>query len=341
MENLIQLIRAREIMREMGQDTSGIDTTIDKLKNKVLVSPMAKIKELADAELNGFVDEVKILYSFKPEGQSTIEIFKAAAPKTNPNPNPGPGTKPNPIQTKLRVTFADGTIFADEKAADICTKAILKMGRDRCLKAVEALDLKLGPFPLICNQLPNNYDRTKKELGDGWWLLLDFKNEVKKQRIEQIANYLGEKVKVEVYLPNKDVPSTKSPVEKTEKTRHKGPQLGLKVTFPDGKVINRPHAVDTYCETIMQIGIDRVFETMIEHEVQLNGINIITDVRHPKYGQSQRGLAHGWWLSTYSNTLQKKDVLEKLSHYLGLGLTVEKYQKPANPASSAGLFEEN
>lgn len=337
MENLLHLIKAREIMVQLGQDTTGIDTTINKLKGKVLQSPLAKIKELADAELNGFVDEVKILYTFKPGLTSTIEIWKPEVPKpivkTNSTPTGGK-------QTKLKVTFADGTTFAEEKAADIFAKTIIKLGVDKCRNAVEALDIKLGPLPLICNQLPADYQRTKKDLGDGWWLLLDCKNEVKKEKIEQIAQYLGEKVKVEVYFPKPEKPSPKLPIENPDKPKRKGPQQGLKVTFPNGKIVKEANAVDTYCETIMRIGVDRVFEASMDHGITLNGVNIITDTKHHKYGDSQRALGHGWWLMTHSNTPQKKDVLEKLSHHLGLDLNIEMFEKVDKPNPNNGLFGE-
>lgn len=97
------------------------------------------------------------------------------------------------------------------------------------------------------------------------------------------------------------------------------PQTKLKVTLWDGRVIQRPKAKDTFIDTILAVGVDRVRPLGLKY----CKIPIISNTRDKKYGASQHEVQGGWLILTHSNTADKKKMLEKIAHSLALNISVE------------------
>ena len=93
----------------------------------------------------------------------------------------------------------------------------------------------------------------------------------------------------------------------------------LRVTFPDGKVIQDKKAKITFTETIRRIGFMKVRNIGIA----FCGVPIVSNTRDRKYGKAQVPVEGGFYVMTHSSTNDKKKQLDKISKELHLGLVVD------------------
>ena len=98
----------------------------------------------------------------------------------------------------------------------------------------------------------------------------------------------------------------------------------IRVTFPDGMIIEDSVVWKTLAETIKRLGVQRV------EKLKIPGIekrNILLLDTHPTadsiYRHSQKEIAPGYYLLTYNNTPQKAIYLEQISDELHANLKIE------------------
>lgn len=96
----------------------------------------------------------------------------------------------------------------------------------------------------------------------------------------------------------------------------KGPKKNLRITLPDGRVVQRPTAAAAFVDVIGRLGIDQVRAL----QLKVSGVPLVGATKHPKYGQTPLGK---WWICTHSNTPLKKELLEKVGSALKQPLKVE------------------
>ena len=94
------------------------------------------------------------------------------------------------------------------------------------------------------------------------------------------------------------------------------PRGSLVVTLPDGEKIDHNIAATTFAEVIEKLGIERV--RRLEH--RLNGIPLISTSYYPQRGQRR---VEQYYVTTFSNNIQKKRLLEEIATGLGERLEVE------------------
>ena len=93
----------------------------------------------------------------------------------------------------------------------------------------------------------------------------------------------------------------------------------LRVTFPDGTVIEDKKAKMTFTKTIQKIGLMRVRNLGIT----FCGVPIVSNTPDKKYGKTQVPVEGGLYVMTHSSTHDKKKMLDKISTRLGIKLKVE------------------
>lgn len=117
-------------------------------------------------------------------------------------------------------------------------------------------------------------------------------------------------------------------VEKTETdyrtrmsdtTRKNRKKTILRVTRPDGSIIEDSKATVTLAMTIQEIGVERVRSL----NLSLDGMNLILIGENTLYPSQQYYLGDGYYLNTHSSTDRKKYHLEKMFKALGLEWKVE------------------
>lgn len=100
--------------------------------------------------------------------------------------------------------------------------------------------------------------------------------------------------------------------------QERGPKAAakvLRVTFPDGKVICHSKAAETLADTIDCIGFERV-ESL---NWTVSGQPFVSRRPYPRNQQER----NGWYVTSHSGTIVKKQQIEKLSDLFGLNLVVE------------------
>ena len=106
------------------------------------------------------------------------------------------------------------------------------------------------------------------------------------------------------------VPPTQRPTRRTQKTR----QTRLVVTMPNGKVIERHNAKDTWIEVILELGPDRVLE-VDQGQIISTSPNFRSGRPEEQHGQ--------YYITKDYGTKDKKRLLEKIASRLGVRLEVE------------------
>ena len=93
----------------------------------------------------------------------------------------------------------------------------------------------------------------------------------------------------------------------------------LRVTRPDGSMIEDSKATETLAMTIQEIGVEKVRNL----NLSLDGMNLILIGENTLYPSQQYYLGDGYYLNTHSSTERKKYHLEKMFKELGIDWKVE------------------
>ncbi len=111
-------------------------------------------------------------------------------------------------------------------------------------------------------------------------------------------------------FPNKPQP-------KSMQKRAVAPPSRLRVSFPDGKVIEETFAADTFAKAIQAMGVNKVRHM----NLRMKGIPLIDSVkRDKKCGQRE---IQGQYICTWAMTSEKKELLDKIARQLRIRLKVE------------------
>jgi hypothetical protein len=116
------------------------------------------------------------------------------------------------------------------------------------------------------------------------------------------------------------VPKENKQTKKTDKTITSSPKAawtGLKVTMPNGNIINNRFAYETLIQVVELAGVNKV-EALKMKQV---GIDFISRTKDDFYNQHE--IKGGYFIVTHSSTLKKKQQIEEMSKRLGLNLKVE------------------
>ena len=112
-----------------------------------------------------------------------------------------------------------------------------------------------------------------------------------------------------------------SPTIPHEPTKHiENPTKGLRVTFPDGTVVWRKSAIDTFIETLKIIGLDRIPQVGIVHRVY----NLVGKKKRPLVpGRVWQHEIDGYYVYSVLNNPMKIADLKRISKYYKLGLKID------------------
>ena len=149
--------------------------------------------------------------------------------------------------------------------------------------------------------------------------LLEFR-----EKLEQLRDEWKSGIDVETRQRVKVDPSYTIP------SHTKGPKTGIRVTLPNGRVIQRPTAAQTFADAIQEMGIEAVRKL----NLKVSGVPLVDMKQDKKYNQAKRG---SYFIITHSNTRTKKDLLEQIGKRLGKPLNIE-IVKPPNPSIQRSAY---
>ena len=192
-------------------------------------------------------------------------------------------------------------------------------------KAVEAIKKdyeSVRQQKQVAIQLPAVWDELVQERNE--YLLLAVMEKAKKKighepTEEQVLDFLKN---LKRKTGSESIhPSPISPVQPTLRRRHRthnAPQTRLRVTMPDGNVIEHPKAIDTWIEVIVELGPERV---LAADEGQIISTS-------PNFRSGRPEVQHDqYYIAKDYSTKDKKRLLEKIALRLSIRLKVEIVEK--------------
>lgn len=181
-------------------------------------------------------------------------------------------------------------------------------------------------LPIITENIAPALQEVQRELV----LLVEYKpNEPISVRITRKRNITSLIHDTKTIVPtNVTIDASKQEVKRRSIQRNVGVNIasatGLRVVFPNGKVICERKAVDTLEETIRIIGVDRVAQILYTDSVlQPCKVDLLSKMRDSYYGSRQKPIGQGYLLFTCTNTDTKKRQILAISKALNLGLKVD------------------
>lgn len=95
----------------------------------------------------------------------------------------------------------------------------------------------------------------------------------------------------------------------------------IKITMPDGTVINHKYAYQTMAELFRRVGLEKI-EKM---DLMTVGQPLISKIKHPNkhYAASQREIGDGYLLTTYNSTRDKLRWISMVNERFNLNLLAE------------------
>lgn len=94
----------------------------------------------------------------------------------------------------------------------------------------------------------------------------------------------------------------------------------LRVTYPDGRIVEERVVSSTLIDVVLSAGAKRVQSLGI----MLNGTNIVSNTILPKYATSQKPIGNNLYVMTCCDTNKKQSIIEKISECLNLDLKIER-----------------
>ena len=203
---------------------------------------------------------------------------------------------------KLRVIFPDGETLCYTSSKETFVQTLRRIGIDR----LSTVDIMADGAPMITKTIIPKHQRHMESLGDDWYVNIGGSTHTKYMRLKSISEKL-----------NLGLIIDKSDDFKGEKVSRgsKGVSF-LQVSFPDGTVIGESNTTETFFETVIKIGIERVERLNLTH----NKKNLITSSQ--QYN-SQVQIAKDKWLVIPASTKDKVKMLNVMNVVLHLGIKIE------------------
>ena len=192
----------------------------------------------------------------------------------------------------------------------------VKLSKD-VLQQVEELEegiIKEEILPALGNDIAPRLEPIKRDLV----LVVEYHPgnpiSVSLSRKTNIAELIDAKLlEQDPQVEHRDGTKRRKPVERVN------PKTILRVTFPDGTVIEDSKAKITFTKTIQKIGLMRVRNLGIA----FCGVPIVSNTLDKKYGRAQVPVEGGLYVMTHSSTHDKKKQLDKIAKELGINLVIE------------------
>lgn len=209
----------------------------------------------------------------------------------------------------LRVTFPDGSIVQEKKVSDTLVNVVKYAGAEY----VRNLNICTCGENLIVSDRDINplYAKATKHIEKDLYVNTCNDTETKYNIINKISNDLDLNLRVN-YISVDD--NKVVYVYPTTSTRAK-----IKVTFPNGKIIQYAKVLETLIEVIQYAGVKNVRKL----DIRVNNDNLVTDYVTPHYRISLKPLGNGFFVHTNSRTDVKMKQIEQISNDLHLDLIVE------------------
>ncbi len=210
----------------------------------------------------------------------------------------------------LRVEFPDGTVFQDKNVSETYSKTINKIDPE----LVALVELTHAGVGIVSKELDAKYAQYQKPIGGGWYVMTNSSTTQKCADLQTIA------AELEIDLTVSLVPLDGSDITILPKVEApEGARAKVRVTFPDGHIIQPSKVLDSLLEVVKYAGPEKVREL----NIICCADNLILKNPAPRYQKPSKPVGDGWFCNTCSDTATKYAQMVEISNRLGLGLKVE------------------
>lgn len=210
----------------------------------------------------------------------------------------------------LRVEFSDGRIIEHRNVSATYCDVIKEIGAEE----VNILDIYHSGVNIVSRTLDSKYGDYQRDIGDGWYVLTNTSTNTKYQDLQRIIDEYCVDIKVSIVPLDQSGSQVIVPKEPKSGVREK-----IRVTFPNGRIIQPSKVLEALIEVVKYAGANRV-----------NALNITccSDnliLKHPteRYEKACKPVGQGWLCNTCSDTRTKYEQISYISKQLNLGLVVE------------------
>lgn len=128
---------------------------------------------------------------------------------------------------------------------------------------------------------------------------------------------ISEVIEAKVIEPDPQVEHRE--IGKTKKHEVKQPRTALRITLPDGHIIENSQAAASLEEFIKYVGVMRV-RSLGWKQCR---VPFISNTKDNKYARAQHDVGDGWYVMTCSDTKTKKKQIEEIAKVFGINVKVE------------------
>lgn len=210
MSRLSDLYKAMETLRKEGLPVDeNLERKANELEEDIIKKEILPVlSKTIEPALQPVKRELVLVVDYVPGNPLSVHLsrkrnFTAEIDAKEILPDPevehkeigetGPKEVKNPV-TRLRITFADGSVIQERNAAESFVAFVRRIGVER----VRSLGLKQCKIPLVSNTLDKKYGDKQKSLGNGWYLMTNTSTQSKRKDIELIAKAFNINVKVDI-----------------------------------------------------------------------------------------------------------------------------------------------
>lgn len=212
----------------------------------------------------------------------------------------------------LRVTFSDGRVLQHRNSARTFAKVIEECYPD----LITEMGIAVAGVNIVSTELSDKYSGAQIPICDGaYYVMTNLSTPAKRDVLEQIDNELGLDYKAEL-VPIEEFEDSEAFVCDLPSASRKR----IRVTFPDGKVIENPQVQQTLVDAVKFATPEQVLTL----NIQIGGKNIVTNDASEIDGENKyKDVGSGYYVNTGSSTHDKYVQIKRISDELGLGLEVE------------------
>ncbi|MGM9821306.1 MAG: hypothetical protein ACI30D_01770 [Muribaculaceae bacterium] len=204
----------------------------------------------------------------------------------------------------IKVTFPSGKVICYKNVTNTFLGVLREVGSER----FPEVKLELCHLPLLSKEIYPRYKEWMKPVCDGWYLNAQSNTDQKYLQLRSLNDSLGLGLEIEI---GEDFETQKVP-DRISKSKTKD---NLLVRFPDGEYIASQSTIETFTQTIWEIGIDQVMRKGIDYA----GSPLIT-TRQENNRQVQIGPDR--WIKVPNTTKEKAKLLRIIAIYMHINLEI-------------------
>lgn len=212
----------------------------------------------------------------------------------------------------LRVTFSDGRVLQHRNSARTFAKVIEECYPD----LITEMGIMAAGVNIVSTKLSDKYSGAQIPICNGkYFVMTNLSTQAKRDALEMIDKELGLDYKAELIPIEQFEDSDVFVCDLPSASRKR-----IRVTFPDGKMIQNTQVQQTLVDVVVYATPERVLTL----DLKIGGKHIITsDASEVKGKNKYKDVGNGYYVNTGSSTHDKYVQIKKISEELDLSLCVE------------------